>query len=334
MSKLSFSPFALLAVLPTVACVGADAGSIPETSEEVAAALEQENGGLDTADEAPMFGAEAYFDAAAIESDTAASDPLEPDVTAMETTAGVRVRNVAVLWGQLPADPSTTVVRDWSGRLELNRGGMRIRRIVGFEQAMGDRIVPRTDRAVIEFASRTRPHADGLILTIADPEPGTGPLTLTYTPADGSAAQVLELRELADGPLVVDAGEGNKIIVSARDRDACDHGIMRGRWHELNERGGVYAGMVADQDGLPIGHVRGLWGQRQDGSQVFFGKYIAPDGSFRGILAGTYANGKLAGRWLTRAGEHGRVGGVYFQHDQLRGGGFLARWGEASCSAN
>jgi hypothetical protein len=318
-----------LALLALSACVASEP-SIPETSEEVTSAIEKPNGGFDTDDEAPLFANPAVFDAAAIEADAVEADAMSPEVTTMESMPGVRVRNVLMLWGQMPADPNVTTVRDWSGRLELDRGGMVIRRRIAFEPVTGDRVLPRTDRAIIDFVSHTRPAADGLVLTIVDPAPGTAPLTLTYTPTGGTA-RVLELRELADGPLVVDVGDGNRIIVSARDRDPCDHGMMRGRWHALNENGGVYVGVVADEDGAPIGHVRGIWGQRQTGERVFFGKFIDRDGHFRGILAGNYGEGHFDGRWITRAGEHGQVHGLYFRHETLRGGGFIARWGEASC---
>jgi hypothetical protein len=326
MSKL---PLALLAL---GACVAAEDSQIPETSEQVSSAIEKTNGGLTMNDESTMFGTPDLFELAAIEPDTAeTADAMRTEVDAMGTQAGVRVRNVVIVWGRMPADPTATEVRDWSGRLELNRGGMMIRRRIAFEQAMGDHILPRTDRKTIDFVSHTRPAADGLVLTVADPAPGTGPLTLTYTPADGSAARSLELRELADGPIVTDLGDGNKIIVSARDRDACDHGFMRGRWHALNENGGVFLGVVGDENGDPIGHVRGIWGKRQNGAQVFFGKYINRDGQFRGILAGTYDEGHFDGRWIVRAGDHGQLHGVYFRHENVKGGGFLARWGEASC---
>lgn len=331
MSKL---PLALLTALPLLACTAETGDAIPETADEVQSAIEKENGGLSMDDEAPLFGADATFEAAAIEADAAESDAMSPEVTSMEAQPGVRVRNVLLMWGRMPADPADTTARDWSGRLELNRGGMMIRRRIAFEQLTGDRILPRTDRAIIDFESHTRPHADGLVLTVVDPAPGTSPLTLTYTPAAGGTPHTLELRELADGPVIVDAGDGDKIVLSARDRDPCDHGLMRGRWHALNQLGGVYLGVVADEDGAPIGHVRGLWGTRRNGEQVFFGKYINRDGAFRGILAGKWENGEFVGRWLTRAGEHGRLHGVYFRHETLRGGGFVGRWGETSCQAN
>lgn len=323
-----------LALLALTACVADSEPTIPETSEEVLTAIEKENGGLTMDDEAPTFGSDALFEAAAIEPDASEADAMSPEVTGMQAMPGVRIRNVLLAWGQLPADPNTAAVRDWSGSLVLNRGGMLIRRRIAFEQATGDRVMPRTDRTRIDFISRTRPAADGLVLTVVDPAPGTGPLTLTYTPNDGPA-RVLELRELADGPVIVDVdAEGNRIIVSARDRDPCDHGIMRGRWHALDEHHGAYLGVVADEDGTPVGHVRGIYGKRRNGNQVFFGKFIGSDGRFRGILAGNYDDGEFQGRWLTRAGDHGQLHGVYFRHETLRGGAFVARWGEKSCGQN
>ena len=328
MSKL---PLALLAF---TACVASEESSIPETSEEVTSAIEKENGGLNTNDESTMFGAPDAYDAAAIEADYVETDALSAEVSSMESQPGVRVRNVVMVWGRMPADPTATDVRDWSGRLELNRGGMLIRRRIAFEAATGDRILPRTDRTRIDFISRTRPAADGLVLRIADPGPTLSadePLTLTYTPADGSPARTLELRDLADGPVVHEFADGNKIVVSARLADPCDHGMMRGRWHALNENGGVFLGVVGNEEGDPIGHIRGIWGKRKDGAQVFFGKYIARDGKFRGIMAGTWSEGHFDGRWMNRLGDHGQVHGVYFRHSTLRGGGFLGRWGETSC---
>jgi len=328
MTKL---PLALLAAFPLVACVDAGDNTIPETSDEVDSAIEKENGGLTTTDEAPMFASDQLFAAAALESDEAETDVMAADVNDMAAAPNVRIRNVLIVWGQMPADPTATAVRDWSGRLELNRGGMDIRRRIAFERELGDRILPRTDRTRIDFVSRTRPANDGLVLRVVDNAPGDGPLTLTYTPNDGTPARVLELRDLADGPVVRDEGDGNRIVLSARDRDPCDHGMMRGRWHALNPRGGVLVGVVSNEDGEPIGHMRGIWGTKRDGSQVFFGKYINREGGFRGIFAGQWDNGEFKGRWIVRTGDHGLLGGVYFRHDTLRGGGFHGRWGETSC---
>src|SRR5688572_30253575 len=142
MTKL---PVALLAV---AACVSHQ-DSIPSTSDEVTSALEKEHGGLTMTDESPLFDSADLFDAAAIEADAVETDAMSGEVADMQVQPNVRVRNVLVVWGQLPADPNETDVRDWSGRLEVNRGGMLIRRRIAFEQQTGDRIMPRTDRTRI-----------------------------------------------------------------------------------------------------------------------------------------------------------------------------------------
>src|SRR5262249_42095837 len=150
---------------------------------------------------------------------------------------------------------------------------------------------------------------DGLALNVVDPTPAaTDAITLTYTPADGTPALVLDLAKLADGPIVVDVGDGNKIVAAGRrhhadNTDPGDAGTMRGRWHALAPNLGVFRGIVSDEDGAPIGHVRGFYGVRRNGDHVVFGKFIGRDGRFRGIMAGHYTDdGKFEARWIDRAG--------------------------------
>ena len=327
-------PLALLAVLPIAACV--DSEQPVDDLDEVQAEIEKENGGYTTTDDLAAFGAENLYAAAAIEGDTAVVDELETDPTiiAMGGAAGVEAHDLVLVWGQLPADP-TSAIRDWSGELRLSRGAMVVRRRIAFEAAT-DRVMPRTSRDLIEFRSVTRPASDGLVLRVFDPSPADAdPIRLTYTSADGSRTHSIELRRLADGPVVVDAGEGDRLIAAGRRRnDACRHGAMRGRWHALAPNAGVYLGIVANAAGEPIGHVRGIYGQRRNGDSVLFGKFIARDGRFTGILNGHFNNGRFEARWLDRAGDHGVVHGAYFEGATLRAGGFVARWAETSCDAN
>jgi hypothetical protein len=69
---------------------------------------------------------------------------------------------------------------------------------------------------------------------------------------------------------------------------------------------------------------------------VFFGKYINREGQFRGIFAGHYRDGRYLGRWMTRAGEHGRLGGQYRESlpGPEVGGAFMGRWAETSCAGD
>jgi hypothetical protein len=329
-------PLALLLAVPTIACTN-DAATPPDDDvDAVTNSIELENGGYDTADEAPQFGDDAFFAAADIEADAAVSDALatDPVVTDLETRAGVLARNVIVLWGRMPADPNGTA-RDWSGSLRVSRGAMVLRRRIAFEQAT-DRLLPRTTRDAIQFQSQTSVHADGLALTVLDPTPAdANPLTLTYVSADGAITYTLNLAGLTAGPVALDAGDGNQIVAighQRRDANACDHGFLRGRWHAMNANAGHYAGLVLNSDGEPTGHIRGIYGKRRNGQAVFFGKFINRDGQFRGIFRGTYDNGHFDARWIDRSGDHGGLGGMYRAGDTLRAGQFLGRWAETSCA--
>jgi len=320
------------AVLTLGACLDDD------DVDEVASSLELDNGGLDTEDEAPMFGLEDDFAAADVERGAAYTDTMSEDseTVAMRAIEGALRARLVLVWGQLPPDRAPEEsARDWSGRLRLNRGAIVVRRTIGFEEAT-DRVTPRTDRAEVAFASVTRPFADGLVLELIDPDPTSAEaLTLTYE-RDAGGSHVLAVTDLLAGPVVREVDDdGNRIAATlVRDQDSCDHGFGRGRWRALRDGLGRLMGEIADEDGTPIGHLRGIWGERRNGEQAFFGKYIATDGSFRGIFAGHYREGEMHGRWLSRDGDTGRLDGGYRESAPGAevGGGFLLRWSETSCA--
>jgi hypothetical protein len=323
-------PLALLLASSTFACVD---NAATDDAAEVTSALEQDNGGFDTADEAPLFGQDDVFAAAAIEADASVADTMasDPSVTTLENApAGARHR-VLIAWGRMPADPNGTP-RDWSGSLALSRGALVVGRTIGFEDAT-DHLLPRQSPTTVAFQSVTKPFADGLVLRVLDPDPTQGALHLTYTSADGSVTYDLDLSQLLTGPISIDAGDGNRVVaVSLRELDACDHGFMRGRWVALRPGLGVYRGVIASADGDIAGHIRGIWGERKNGNKVMFGKFIDRDGHFRGILAGQYEAGHFRARWLTAAGDHGVAGGIYVDAPNVRGGMFAGRWAETSCA--
>src|SRR5262249_389061 len=151
------------------------------------------------------------------------------------------------------------------------------------------------------FQSVTKPFMDGLALTVLDPMPSpTTALTLTYTPANGTASYTLDLTQLATGPIVVDAGDGYKMVAIGHHRQATagGRGFMRGRWHALSPRLGKFLGIVTSEAGDRVGHVRGVFGQRPNGDSVMFGKFIDAEGHFRGLLAGSFDNGEYHARWI------------------------------------
>jgi hypothetical protein len=334
MRLASFRSLAVASLLVTAAACG---DVTPE--EEVASALELDNGGLDTADEAPLFGEEDTFAAASLEADATATDSMTGDaeVMALRARPDVAKQRVMLLWGQLPPDRDAAA-HVWDGRLQLSRGAILVRREIGFEDAT-DQVAPRQVRAVVGFASTTQPFADGLVLEVLDPDPANAaPLTLTYTPRGGAAPLVFDLGALGAGPISYDVGAGGDRMVAASVEadDACDHGFMRGRWHAVRANLGRFLGVVSDADGAPIGHLRGVWGARRNGEQVMFAKYIDRDGGFRGIFAGTYEAGNFEGRWIIGTGDHGRAQGRYRESvpGPAIGGGFVGRWAETSCAAS
>ena len=319
----------------TVACTEA-----PPTDEEIVSSLELENGGLDTTDEAPMFGEEAAFTAADLELDTATTDTssTDPEVIALRARPGTGRDRVLILWGQLPPDRAAAA-HEWNGTLALNRGALVVRREVGFEDRT-DAVLPRMIRTTVGFTSTTKPFVDGLVLEILDPDPtNAAPLTLTYTPRGGGDALVFGIAALATGPVAYDVGAGGDQMVATSLRvendDACDHGFMRGRWHQVRPHLGRFLGVVADADGAPVGHLRGVWGARRNGDHVMFAKYISRDGHFRGIFNGTYDDGGFRGRWIISTGDHGVAQGRYRESapGPAVGGAFIGRWAETSCAA-
>src|SRR5262245_59149325 len=75
-----------------------------DDTQAAQAALEKTNGGLDSADEAPMFGAEAEFDDAAIEADTAVSDTMasDPTIVDIQNSPTAAALDLVLVWGRLP----------------------------------------------------------------------------------------------------------------------------------------------------------------------------------------------------------------------------------------
>jgi hypothetical protein len=325
-------PFALVIATSSYACV--DQPRAPEEAQ-----VDQADGGYSTADEAPMFGAPDEFTAAAIEGDAPVADIMasDPTVTALNGSPTVDGRDLILAWGRIPGDPTATQGRDWSGSLQVSRGALLVHRTIAFEDAT-DHLLPRTVSDAVSFQSFTRPFADGLALRVLDPDPtSTTPLALTYTSAvNSSITYSLDLAQLAAGPVVIDAGDGFRMVavgLHRHDVDGCAGGFMRGRFRELTARLGVYHGVVTNRLGAPIGHVRGIYGERADGTHVMFGKFIDVQGHFLGVLVGTYDSGDFRARWkVVGDDDHGVIRGHYHEAPDATAGHFLARWSQVQCA--
>ncbi len=307
--------------------------------DEIAANIELEDGGYDMLDEAPAFGVDNTFTELGLTGvETDVVDPLasDPEVLAMDGDAKAVAFKVTVLWGMMPPDRAATDPYQWDGALSVNRGAILARRTIRFE-GRTDEVLPRADRKVVAFRSTTMPHMDGMRLLVIDPTPtATEPLVLTYTGRNGYTYSVA-MRALLDGPQSEAVDEnGNRIAAAAEARmvDPCEHGFIRGRWHKVADGRGRFIGRVANADGEGIGHLRGIYGQRANGNKVFFGKYINKNGVFKGIFRGTYGEGQFHGKWVTRDGEKGALGGEYRESipGPETGGHFLGAWRELTCN--
>lgn len=314
---------------------GQDPSEDPEALQE---ALEQDNGGLDTEDEAPAFGDEETFAADGLEGeDQAVADPdlaYGPDgSTATGQEDDPNAVSVLLLWGQLRFDREVVLPTVWDGSVEVDAGAMVVRRIVRFEGPT-DELLPRPDRRTVPFRSATLPHNDGLIVTLLadvdDSSTGAMP-ALTLRSAALNEDVVIPIADLADGfhaRIAVD-DLGNELLITTAPRHPCPRGLLAGVWKKVRPGLGTFHGRWMGVGGAVHGHLRGIYGVNRNGQQVFFGKYIGNHGRFRGLLVGTYGDNELRGIIRNRAGETiGFLGGGYTDLDsRLPGDGvFAGHW--------
>lgn len=350
---------------------GAAGGDDDEAFTYASFALEAEDGGfdddsaLDPFEEVEGEDMGEWFDDAD-EEDVAADPSLNPpaDVPPEDLPRDATVYHVRIVWGQPYPNPNVEEPVDWSGSVSSNAALLKIRRVLRFEPGT-DAVLPRTDGGSIEFRSRTLPHNDGLLLTVILPaEPAAtdvvptldidlGVISLSY--------DIAALDGLTDVQLVDE--QGNLVAVTgllATRPAACAQGVVDGYWKRLNRRGGVFGGRWVEADGTLSGHVAGIWGRRLGGRRALFGVIRGEDGTFRGILRGTYtpygaaphaepgapmaegdvtdeperrADGRFAARWigadrLHRGVVHGRYAGAGDGE-----GGFHGEWAKACLEA-
>jgi hypothetical protein len=332
MHKLPYLFFA--SSLVGIAACATDSSEPAPTTTGVTSQLAETNGGFTTEDEAPQFGIPEEFTAANIEVEGAnANDTMStnPTVTGVMAVPTAEVRDVLVMWGHIPAG-SGGELRDWSGSLTLSRGAMVVQRTVAFE-ANDHLDLPRTSPLAVSFTSHTKPASDCLALRIWDDSASTAPLTLTYQSATAAAdTYVIDLNALDAGPIIIDAGNGDKMIaVDLKEPSpavVCDGGFMHGRFRALVPGLGFYLGHVLDRTGQVIGDVRGIYGKG-----MIYGKFIDLEGHFVGIINGTYdATDDFRARWISLQGDRGLIHGHYFDDPTVDGGFFLARWAETVCT--
>jgi hypothetical protein len=336
----------------------------PTSTPEPPAAVASEFGGYTATDEAPAFG-DAELQVAEAE-DLEVDDPILTNVAAQEVVNDVNadVFHLRAVWGMIPYDATVTEVTDWTGSLTISRGAIVVRRLIRFEPAT-DYILPRTDRALLEWVSSTSAASDGIAVDLFVPpvEPtldsswvyGEGgdstlvvdtipaePVTVTF--ATGPYSRTFTLAELAGLDEVITLESGNSVAFHSLQmfRNVCPRGHLSGMWGYDQYGNGVFKGLWMSGHGQLIGHVEGTFGQDSTGANVFYGKWIDVSGQFEGLLRGTWgkrspsanenAHGKQPGGWFVGeafdadANPIGVLGGRFHESKRYQTGWFQGRW--------
>lgn len=365
--KLAPTIIAAVFSLTAMSCSNSIDSSTPNDGE---LDLNSEFGGYTASDESPAFG-DASF-ASAMSAEPLFDDPLYPaDAVDSLLDDGKTVYALVLRWGQLEGDSTVTTLTDWSGSLELLRGGIALRQTIRFEAGQDHIVRPRTSRKLLEWVSFTSVHFDGLLVLIHDPvvddDSVVAPNELVLTMPQYARSFSMEELDSLDEIVDIDAS-GNQLAINARRLDLvlCGEGSLEGIWRlNPSHRNGEFFGRWMTAGGAFGGHLRGHFGIRGDSSRVFFGKVIGVDGSFAGLLRGAWGfndsdstGGWFEGDWASSAGlTVGSVAGTWVSapvgdaddddgrgngngrgrghnRNSRWGGGFFTGWWEKSCDAD
>lgn len=301
----------LSAAFAIMVLIAAGCSKNPATSENSSTTdLTAAFGGYTTQSESPSFADDGLSDMAA--SEAVANDPLQSnsEVNGWHQLPGAGVYHIRFVWGRLTFDSTATVVTTWDGSLESNRGALVARRILRFED--GDYLKPRTDRRLVEWVSKTRPHHDGLAVDLVVPparptidtayvvdSTGTDtsividtllpePVKVTFATAPFTIE--LNERQLTYLDTVIDLGDGLSVSINSVRHLAqrCPRGMLAGQFGVNDSGVYVFRGMWLDPRGLATGTFRGHLGVDSLGHPMFFGKWIDASGNFEGLLRGRY----------------------------------------------
>ncbi|HET6348055.1 MAG TPA: hypothetical protein VFH88_03130 [Candidatus Krumholzibacteria bacterium] len=356
-TRASFS-IALIGALAAWAFAGCSQSTGTDASNDVSTRTQTVNlndpyGGFNTADEQPAFGDQFllanYGPDANLTVGTAEADTVRPDPTRVH-------RYLMVTWGNLRADSLVTFSTDWSGSLCAENGAVQMVRTIRFDPA--DHLLPRTSRQCVEWVSHTKPHFDGILVSLfhapCDSLAGvttaggmpdslcgdplsvtftTGPLTVTF-----SQAELANLHKVIPVDEFGNAVAFNSIVLMPHE---CPHGFMAGQWKPVADKqyAGIFRGEWMSENGLHAGFLRGIYGQNRRGDNVFFAKWITDSGAFHGIMKGSYgtnpaatadmADGWYDGVWVSRQLQiAGGVHGVWGHgNTDTEGGFFRGVWG-------
>ena len=270
--------------------------------------------GLTATNEAPAFGNPEL--AAAVSEEVSVQDPIAatPRFRALLSDPNAGLFHLRAVWGRLRYDSTSTIPTNWDGSLTITRGFEVVRNVIRFEPAT-DSLLPRTSPTLIEWASTTTVHNDGIAVdmlfppmaptfdttitivvdTLGDttevvvidtiPAP---PVTVTF--ATGPYARTFTLPELARLDTIIYLADSNAVAFSAFrfDRIPCPRGFLAGHWGFDTTGAGEFNGIWVSGHGLIDGFLDGHFAIDTAGQRMFFGKWIDRDGLFQGLLRGTW----------------------------------------------
>ncbi len=359
-TPLLLAGLALVAALGLAGC-GTDRATTTATEgtadDYATLDLDAEFGGLTATDEPAAFGDAALEQAILAEAGEEADDPLavDPQVAQLEALAVAaddsaapprpRVTFLRIVWGVLDSPADTLGAADegpdrvdWTGRIQVDRGLVIVRRVISFERPR-DHLLPRLDRRTVDWVSHTGPRSDGLLIEVLEPPvrpDSTGalppPNRLRFRTAPYSAEFVVEELVGLDATYPV-LPEGNAIHFTGFRPDICPRGFLAGFWQARSDSAGTFRGRWLGLQGRSDGFLRGGYGYDSEGHRVLVGKWIGTGGRFRGLLRGTWepspepGRGRFAGHWVNAAGTvEGDFGGGFLAAPESPGGFFAGRW--------
>ena len=316
MSKRFLIFISLFGLLALIAGCSKDSAS-PEEELTVA----DQFGGFTPTDEAPNFGDPDFTAGLAVETEYNDSMLDSLDYDSVINIPAINAYAIRIVWGSPSYDSTVTALTDWTGSLSMSRGGMVLRRTIGFE-SFQDYILPRTDRKLIEWVSFTSVHHDGIFAylfvppfdSLLDSLAVDTPVTVTFDtePFD----LTLRLDDLSSLDTVFYLDDSVNVVAVRAFKitpQVCPGGFLEGKWGVDSTGQGIFEGRWISRHGLLAGYVKGIWGPDTTNNirRAFYGKWIDVSGRFEGLLKGTY---RPHPDWHASDVAFSRAGGRFFGH--------------------
>jgi hypothetical protein len=298
---MKITNFVIMFLLGSFVLSGCEKSTSTEQEETFGYAgfnLEYENGGFTSEDNLPEnFENEDPATFADDETGYAEDPSLDSELKSDEAKPDAVVFFLRIIWGQIPANPENTAKTVWDGKIYSNSAAIKIMKIIRFEPET-DKVLPRTDKKVVEFTSTTLPHNDGLLLKIIAPkneilaalknDTAVIPAITFETKPYTKTIPLTDINGLHK--MVTVDNLGNKVFAAGFLKPAfdCPKGFIDGYFKKVTEKGGIFGGKWISMNGEYHGKLAGIWGLNKKGKKVIYGIYTGIDSKFKGLVKGHY----------------------------------------------